>query len=229
MADDEDEPATLHIDILSMELEKKLPHWLDPTQRDPAKFDAIREKHRAKWEAEQKKKRRQKYWAAAKAQAEATLDRTRDFDESKHPRDERGRWTESGGGESVAGFSAGVKAAKDDTAVSAIKDKWYNDSPFKGDIQAAIKAAKPAQEELGRVGEEIAKKHGVQFENPGVKTNLKRIDDKVKLRGGAEKVTDLTRGTFVVTDPAQVGPIVTDLGKHFEVAEEPWKRTPVGF
>jgi hypothetical protein len=59
MADDDEEndPEILEIDILQTELEKKLPHWLDPTQRYPEKFDQIRNRNRARWLAEQKKNR----------------------------------------------------------------------------------------------------------------------------------------------------------------------------
>jgi HK97 family phage prohead protease/HK97 family phage major capsid protein len=39
----------IKVDILAMELAQKLPHWLDPQQKNPAAFDAIRAKNRAKW------------------------------------------------------------------------------------------------------------------------------------------------------------------------------------
>lgn len=69
----------IHVDILDMEIAGNLPHWLSPSQKNPAAFDAIRAKHRARWLAEQKAKREKA------------------FDESQHPRDEQGRWTEGGG------------------------------------------------------------------------------------------------------------------------------------
>ena len=50
------------IDILQMELDGKLQHWLDPHQRDPAHIEDIRNRNRAKWVEEQKHKGRQKRW-----------------------------------------------------------------------------------------------------------------------------------------------------------------------
>jgi len=37
------------IDILQMELDQKLPHWLDPRQRYSDKYDAILEQARQEW------------------------------------------------------------------------------------------------------------------------------------------------------------------------------------
>jgi hypothetical protein len=50
-------PDVEHIDILQMELDQKLPYWLDPSQKNPEKMAAIRDKHRAKWLADQKAKK----------------------------------------------------------------------------------------------------------------------------------------------------------------------------
>ncbi len=38
----------MKLDILKMELEKRLPHWLSPAGRNSHKIKAIREKHRAR-------------------------------------------------------------------------------------------------------------------------------------------------------------------------------------
>jgi hypothetical protein len=42
-----------HIDILQMELEQKLPYWLDWSQTHPKEAEEIRKKNRDKWLAEQ--------------------------------------------------------------------------------------------------------------------------------------------------------------------------------
>lgn len=42
------------IDVLQMEADNKLPHWLDPRERNKGKFDALRAKHRAKHVARQR-------------------------------------------------------------------------------------------------------------------------------------------------------------------------------
>jgi hypothetical protein len=50
------------VDILAMEFEQDLPYWLDPAERysgTPTR-EAIREKHRAKYVAEQKAKQKPK-------------------------------------------------------------------------------------------------------------------------------------------------------------------------
>lgn len=79
----------------------------------------ISEKHRAKYLAEQKAQaldaRRKRLWRDIKERAKRLL--TRVYDESQHPRDDRGRWTDSGGFEFV---SPNVR----------------NDLDFKGAVQA---------------------------------------------------------------------------------------------
>ena len=62
---------------------------LDEGDHDAAK--AVSDKIRARILG---KHEQQKQWAAAKARA---LELLKDYDESKHPRDDKGRWTEGGG------------------------------------------------------------------------------------------------------------------------------------
>jgi hypothetical protein len=50
--------ATYKLDILMKEKNENLPYWLDPSQkRDPETQQDIRDKHRARWLAEQEAKR----------------------------------------------------------------------------------------------------------------------------------------------------------------------------
>ena len=51
-------PACDGIDILQLELDGKLPHWLNPQQKNFEQMEAIRRKHRAKWLAEQEAQRK---------------------------------------------------------------------------------------------------------------------------------------------------------------------------
>lgn len=100
------------IDILQMELDKKLPHWLDPYERDPQMVEDIRERNRAKWAAEQKTKGRQKRWQRIRARSDALLSSIpsivgqdglyegRLWDEGKHPRVPPGQ---PGGGQFTSG------------------------------------------------------------------------------------------------------------------------------
>jgi len=115
------------------------------------------------------------------------------------------------------------------TAVTSTKERWYSASPFKGNLAGAMAAAPVAQAQLGPVGEAIAKKYGVVFKNPGVKKDVARIQQKVADRGGVERVTDLARATFLIRTPEQAEAIATELGKHFEVAVEPWRITDVNY
>lgn len=52
-----DKPKKEKIDILAMEFEYKLQHWLSFPERYPERAAAIRKKNRDRWLAEQKKKR----------------------------------------------------------------------------------------------------------------------------------------------------------------------------
>lgn len=51
----------------------------------------------------------QERWRLAKANAQATLDRLRAYNEADHPRDEHGRWTDAGGSDSAPSAPAGEK------------------------------------------------------------------------------------------------------------------------
>lgn len=46
------------IDPLQMEADGKLPHWLDPRERNKGKFDTIRAKHIARHKEQRAAKRR---------------------------------------------------------------------------------------------------------------------------------------------------------------------------
>jgi hypothetical protein len=172
------------------------------------------------------------------------------------PRDDDGKWSSGGGGggdtggggkepkegdgsKPVAGFSAGVKAKNDNEAVDKAKADWFQASPFRADkfggdkkaaMDAAVKAAPAEQKMLGDVGRAVAEKRGIEFQDPGVKTDRARIDEKIEQRKGVERVTDLARGGFVVDTPEQAKGIAEEFAKAgFEVAEEPWKPTDLGY
>lgn len=55
MNDQPKKPAVEQIDILAMEHEYKLPHWLSFAERYPERAAAIRKKNRDKWLAERQK------------------------------------------------------------------------------------------------------------------------------------------------------------------------------
>jgi hypothetical protein len=219
--------------------------WLGkPHIVDEGSFDVVRDKYRGTsigggasysasvhWEEEKPKVSKRFSWRPRDLHIVA---RQPGHDVSDEPRDEQGRWTDGGGGGetgggAISGFSAGVKARNDNGKVNAVKADWFKASPFKGDIENAMKASHVTQAKLGEVGKTIGTKLGIEFKNPGVKTDKARILEKEKIRGGAEAVTDLARGGFLVTSPDQAHAIATELSKHFEVAEEPWKVTEMGY
>jgi hypothetical protein len=121
--------------------------------------------------------------------------------------------------------------ANDIEGATRIKNEWRDQAPFK-DIDQFIEASKPNQEQLGSVGEEIAKATGTEFKNPGIKAKDEkgrtRLATKAERRGiGA--VTDQVRGGFKAETPQQVDQIIAGLAKHFPVIDEGWQTTPSGY
>lgn len=169
-------------------------------------------------------------WRVERRRAERILKYSED-----EPRDEHGRWTGDGDGGSadskpIAGFEAGVHAQGNKDA-TAKKQEWAKNSPFAGqDINKAVAGSITAQNHLGKVGESIAKKLGVEFVNPGPKVNpqskkyadqIARVKEKMAARGNdVARVADLARGTFIIDKPEQAGQIVKELAKQYGVAEE---------
>lgn len=125
----------------------------------------------------------------------------------------------------------GIKAIGSNKKHKTVKARWIAGSPIKT-IDDLVENAPPAQREMGAAGRAIAKKHGVQFKDPGVKTKsekgIARTAVKAKERGAAG-VTDVVRSTFVIDRPSQVEEIVADLGERFAVTVEDWKVTKQGY
>ena len=228
---------TVKIDLKN---EDGQPHWLKQKPK-PLTLEEIRQKNRDKWLAAQKEKREAEPKKYSPGRRRYILARARrhlkEFDESKHPRDEDGKWTDGGGGsdneDSGVEFSPAVKASGDDSKHAAVKSSWIENSPIKS-IDDIVTAAPVAQDLLGEIGRGIASKYGVEFKDPGPKTKsesgVERTKVKIAERGGnAARVTDAVRATFVVDKPGQVDDIVKELGKKFEVTVENWKTTLVNY
>jgi hypothetical protein len=137
----------------------------------------------------------------------------------------------------VDGYHPGVKTPGTTGTVgqaTAVKAAWIKASPIKT-IEDVKRFAAAGQQQLGDVGRSIADKLGLDpFKDPGPKTKsdsgVARVQFKAKQRGGnLAAVTDTVRGTFLVQNPAQADQIIGELGKHFEVAAEPWKQTDMGY
>jgi len=188
----------------------------------------IRAKHRAKYLAAQSAKSRNLRWIRVKASAEAQLAKT--FDESEHPRDDHGRWTDSGGGDdapaAVPGYKPGVKG-RGKVEVERTRGEWVKESPIKT-IDHVIAAAPIAQKALGEAGRKIAADLGIEFKDPGPKTKspegIARTKQKIAERKGlTARVTDTARGAFILTKPEQADEVIRKLAQTHEVLAEPWR------
>jgi len=114
-----------------------------------------------------------------------------------------------------------------------VKSDWIAASPIKS-IDDVLKAAGPSQAALGEVGRQIQSQLDVRFSDPGPKTKsdkgIARVVEKAEKRGGRfGAVTDVARASFIVNHPDQAEQVITELGKHFEIAVEPWKLTDVNY
>lgn len=145
-------------------------------------------------------------------------------------RDERGRW-EGGGGSAHhnepagAGRSPGV-VSHDLATTDAVKAEWSKSAPNTAD--AVSHAAGDAQKSLASVGEHLATQEGVGFKNPGMKSR-ESLDRKLAGGRAPENVTDAVRVGFDVKTPGEADKIISELGKHFAVADEGWQKTPAGY
>jgi hypothetical protein len=188
---------------------------------------------------EQRAAARRERWQRIRGRSLALLQR---YSEDE-PRDEDGKWTDGGGsdggaggsdtgGPPVAGYSPGVKTPATGGKIEhakAAKAEFIAKSPIKT-IDDVTRGAAEGQKALGDVGRQISAKLGLTFKDPGPKTKtesgVQRVLDKAKERGGnLAAVTDTARATFLVDHPAQTDQIISELGKHFEVAAEPFKMT----
>jgi hypothetical protein len=139
-------------------------------------------------------------------------------------------------------YSPGVKtpAVPTEPAAKQVKAGWVAKSPVRN-IDDAKTLPVPAQQVLGDAGRTIGDKLGLTFKDPGPKIRVgsekeadqvARVLDKAKDResqGGIAAITDLARSTFLVNHPHESDKIIAELGKHFEVAAEPWKVTDVNY
>lgn len=192
-------------------------------------------------------------WATTRAHSAVLLDHlrgTREKYDPDQPRDETGEWT-SGGGDGgggggkptggggskpVAGYKPGIKTPKNgtDDHAKAVKQDWIGKSPIKT-IDDVKKLAGDAQKSLGDVGRSIAGKLGIELKDPGSKVKndkgVQRVLDKAAMPayGSLAAVPDVARMTFLINHPDESDKILEELGKHFEVAGEPWKLTDVGY
>jgi hypothetical protein len=86
------DPKDIHVDLLEIDMTTGL-HWLHPLEKSgDDTLGQIRKRNRDKWLAEQQAKRDAK-------RSKGDKQRQKEYDESQHPRDDHGRWTDAGGGD----------------------------------------------------------------------------------------------------------------------------------
>ena len=87
-------------------------------------------------------------WAITRAQAEATIARLRDFDPNQ-PRDETGKWTDTGAGDGGGGETAPAAPGKPDPAVVNVGgDEWNQRTAER--LEREYQAARPKVEKLAQ-------------------------------------------------------------------------------
>lgn len=105
--------------------------------------------------------------------------------------------------------------------------QWAKDSPLQT-FAEVMTAAPGNQKRLADAMEGIAKQQGLKFKDPGVKTDVDRIKQKLGRKAPAE-LNDLVRGGVEVQNPAQVDAMLDELRKEFQVMDEGWQPTPAGY
>ena len=177
--------------------------------------------------------KRKKAWAKVRAEAEARAKGSY-YDEAEHPRDDHGRWTDSGGDEgggSVGGSSGGGKIV---TGVKKLKEQWntWMAASKITDVDSLMAAAETDQDTLVKDGKALAKATGAKLVNPGVKkraTVEKKLTRDPKNPREPKELADVVRAGFIVKTPGQATRIIEALGKKYEVMDEGWKKTPQGY
>ena len=148
------------------------------------------------------------------------------YDESKHPRDARGRWAFVGGG-------VGIKAMGVEQT-QRVRRQWENESPFHSAADLTRNSA-ANQAEFAATGGSVAKVTGTEFVNPGPKSVGRLMEKRFEILGKIDRgkrpetITDAVRGGFKVDTPEHADKIVGELAKHYEIADEGWAKTDAGY
>jgi len=135
------------------------------------------------------------------------------------PRDDRGRWTSDRNGWAFYGPSEAHDALR----------RWKSDASF-GSLDDLLDAAVRNQRILGAAGRTIADELGIVFSDPGPKTaESARRKFAVKGYDSPGEMTDLVRGGFSVDRPELADRVVEALAEKFDVVDEGWSTTPLGY
>ncbi|MCK0195940.1 hypothetical protein MWN34_03345 [Ancylobacter sp. 6x-1] len=97
-------------------------------------------------------------------------------------------------------------------------------------VEDIYKVAPKHQAKLAKAGQSIEAELGVDWKNPGIKdreTAAAKMERK-KYRS-VKQMSDIVRGGFVVDTPAQADAVVAKLGRRFDILDEGWKASDVGY
>ena len=140
----------------------------------------------------------------------------------------------------------GLKAEA--STMKKVREDWINQSPIET-IDDMKREAPKAQATLGKIGNAIAAKLGVRYMHPPAKTQkldektgklvenpkgvariLEKIAEKEAINNGNKvplaRITDATRGTFVLNHPSDARKVIDELSKSYEMIDEGWRTIP---
>lgn len=97
-------------------------------------------------------------------------------------------------------------------------------------LDELYEVAQSHQDELGRIGAELAEQTGADFRNPGLKKKATSAEKMARKRyDSTSRLTDVVRAGYVVETPDQVDAIVAGLAQRFRVLDEGWRMTEAGY
>lgn len=131
----------------------------------------------------------------------------------------------AGGGIEAAPITAVLKDAAPDDYVR----RMAMEQPF-DDLDMLYARAPLAQERLSAEASIIASDLGVKWKNPGLKKRA-TVEEKItrKSYDSPRRLTDVSRGGFVVADAKQSDDLVHRLSAIFDIVDEGWVRTEAGY
>jgi len=126
-------------------------------------------------------------------------------------------------------FVTPVRNKEQKSDLKIAKGEIKSSQPF-NTVDELYEIAPALQSKLEAVGQKIGDALGVEFKSPGLKlksTTLEKIGRKALM--SPRGLTDVVRGGFVATSPKQADEIVVALAKDFDVLDEGWVKTPLGY
>jgi hypothetical protein len=113
-----------------------------------------------------------------------------------------------------------------------LKNQWARQSPIQS-LNDLYAHAPELQANLNAIGNQIGDKIGARYFG-SVKENVARVQEKLvgsktERSKPPSRINDVVRGSFIVDVPVKADAIVADLARHYELADEGWTTTHVGY